>query len=81
LTGEVLDAPPQAEPKRPIDGNSVADITAMVYYGAWMIELGKDISAPLKQLVNIPAVTMWSVWNVTRSRLKRTVAALEVLRG
>ncbi|HFC1037794.1 TPA: Bro-N domain-containing protein, partial [Neisseria gonorrhoeae] len=50
LTGEVLDAPPKAEPKLPIDGNSLADIAAMVYYGTWMIESGKDISAPLKQL-------------------------------
>ena len=81
LTGEVLDAPPKAEPKLPIDDNSLADIAAMVYYGAWMIELGKDISAPLKQLGNIQAVTMWTVWHETRSRLKRTVAALEVLRG
>ena len=81
LTGEVLDAPPKAKPKLPIDGNSLADITAMVYYGAWMIELGKDISAPLKQLGNIQAVTMWTIWHETRSRLKRTVAALEVLQG
>ena len=81
LTGEVLDALPKAEPKLPIDGNSLADIAAMVYYGAWMIELGKDISAPLKQLGNRQAVTMWTVWHETRSRLKRAVAALEVLRG
>ena len=81
LTGEVLDAPPKAKPKLPIDGNSLADIAAMVYYGAWMIELGKDISAPLKQLGNIQAITMYTIWHETRSRLKRTVAALEVLRG
>lgn len=85
LTGEVLDreplpAPPKAKPKLPIDGNSLADIAAMVYYGAWMIELGKEISAPLKQLGNIQAVTMWTVWHETRSRLKRAAAALEVLR-
>ena len=80
LTGEVLDAPPKAKPKLPIDGNSLADIAAMVYYGTWMIELGKDISAPLKQLGNRQAVTMWTVWHETRSRLKRAVAALEVLR-
>ena len=80
LTGEVLDAPPKAEPKLPIDGNSLADIAAMVYYGTWMIELGKDISAPLKQLGNRQAVTMWTVWHETRSRLKRAVAALEALR-
>lgn len=80
LTGEVLDALPKAEPKLPIDDNSLADIAAMVYYGTWMIELGKDISAPLKQLGNRQAVTMWTVWHETRSRLKRAVAALEVLR-
>ena len=83
LTGEVLDREPlpAPQPALPIDGNSLADIAAMVYYGAWMIELGKDISAPLKQLGNIQAVTMWTVWHETRSRLKRAVAALEVLRG
>ena len=73
LTGEVLDAPPKAKPKLPIDGNSLADIAAMVYYGAWMIELGKEISAPLKQLGNIQAVTMWTVWHETRSRLTCTM--------
>ena len=80
LTGEVLDAPPKAKPKLPIDSNSLADIAAMVYYGAWMIELGKDVSAPLRQLGCKQAVTMWTVWHETRSRLKRAVAALEVLR-
>ncbi|EMS2102020.1 Bro-N domain-containing protein [Neisseria gonorrhoeae] len=81
LTGEVLDAPPKAEPKLPIDGNSLADIAAMVYYGTWMIESGKDISAPLKQLGCRQAVTMWTVWHETRPILKRSTAALEVLRG
>ena len=82
LTGEVLDREPlpAPQPALPIDGNSLADIAAMVYYGTWMIELGKDISAPLKQLGNKQAVTMWTVWHETRSRLKRAVAALEVLR-
>ena len=80
LTGEVLDREPLSAPALPIDGNSLADIAAMVYYGTWMIELGKDISAPLKQLGNRQAVTMWTVWHETRSRLKRAVAALEVLR-
>ncbi|HFA6873817.1 Bro-N domain-containing protein [Neisseria gonorrhoeae] len=81
LTGEVLDAPPKAEPKLPIDGNSLADIAAMVYYGTRMIESGKDVSAPLKQLGNRQAVTMLTVWHETRSILKRSAAALEVLRG
>ena len=79
LYGEVLDAPPKAEPKLPIDNNSLADIAAMVYYGTWMIELGKDISAPLKQLGNRQAVTMWTVWAETRSRLKAAGNALEAL--
>lgn len=83
LTGEVLDREPlpTPQPALPIDGKSLADIAAMVYYGTWMIELGKDISAPLKQLGNRQAVTMWTVWHETRSRLKRAIAALEVLRG
>ncbi|ENX9999965.1 Bro-N domain-containing protein [Neisseria gonorrhoeae] len=81
LTGEVLDAPPKAEPKLPIDGNSLADIAAMVYYGTRMIESGKDVSAPLKQLGCRQAVTMWTVWHETRPILKRAAAALEVLRG
>ena len=80
LTGEVLDALPKAKPKLPINGNSLADIAAMVYYGTWMIELGKDVSAPLRQLGCKQAVTMWTVWHETRSRLKRAAAALEVLR-
>lgn len=82
LTGEVLDREPlpAPQPALPISSNSLADIAAMVYYGTWMIELGKDISAPLKQLGNRQAVTMRTVWHETRSRLKRAVAALEVLR-
>lgn len=82
LTGEVLDREPlpAPQPALPISGNSLADIAAMVYYGTWMIELGKDISAPLKQLGNRQAVTMRTVWHETRSRLKRAAAALEVLR-
>ncbi|ENV1741886.1 hypothetical protein O8E07_001404, partial [Neisseria gonorrhoeae] len=59
----------------------LADIAAMVYYGTRMIELGKDVSAPLKQLGCRQAVTMWTVWHETRSILKRSAAALEVLRG
>ena len=83
LTGEVLDREPlpAPQPALPIDGNSLADIAAMVYYGTWMIALGKDVSAPLRQLGCKQAVTMWTVWHETRSRLKRAVAALEVLRG
>ncbi|EPH3563821.1 BRO-N domain-containing protein [Neisseria gonorrhoeae] len=83
LAGEVPDREPlpAPQPALPISGNALADIAAMVYYGTWMIELGKDISAPLKQLGNRQAVTMWTVWHETRSILKRSAAALEVLRG
>ncbi|ENW7880487.1 hypothetical protein GXJ23_001756 [Neisseria gonorrhoeae] len=83
LAGEVPDREPlpAPQPALPIDGNSLADIAAMVYYGTWMIESGKDISAPLKQLGCRQAVTMWTVWHETRPILKRSAAALEVLRG
>ncbi|HGN6969163.1 TPA: Bro-N domain-containing protein [Neisseria gonorrhoeae] len=83
LTGEVLDREPlpAPQPALPIDGNALADIAAMVYYGTRMIESGKDVSAPLKQLGCRQAVTMWTVWHETRPILKRSAAALEVLRG
>ncbi|EMR8893343.1 Bro-N domain-containing protein [Neisseria gonorrhoeae] len=83
LTGEVLDREPlpAPQPALPISGNALAGIAAMVYYGTWMIESGKDISAPLKQLGCRQAVTMWAVWHETRPILKRSAAALEVLRG
>ncbi|ENV5750517.1 KilA-N domain-containing protein [Neisseria gonorrhoeae] len=83
LTGEVLDREPlpAPQPALPISGNALADIAAMVYYGTRMIESGKDVSAPLKQLGCRQAVTMWTVWHETRPILKRSAAALEVLRG
>ncbi|HFA4191586.1 TPA: Bro-N domain-containing protein [Neisseria gonorrhoeae] len=83
LTGEVLDREPlpAPQPALPISGNALAGIAAMVYYGTRMIESGKDISAPLKQLGCRQAVTMWTVWHETRPILKRSAAALEVLRG
>ncbi|EMR8106909.1 Bro-N domain-containing protein [Neisseria gonorrhoeae] len=83
LAGEVPDREPlpAPQPALPIDGNSLADIAAMVYYGTRMIESGKDVSAPLKQLGNRQAVTMLTVWHETRPILKRSAAALEVLRG
>ncbi|HGT8450258.1 TPA: hypothetical protein ACM5UQ_002271, partial [Neisseria gonorrhoeae] len=74
LTGEVLDREPlpAPQPALPISGNALADIAAMVYYGTRMIESGKDVSAPLKQLGCRQAVTMWTVWHETRSILKRS---------
>ena len=79
LTGEVLDALPKAEPKLPIDGNALYDLAVAVSYGAWGIQMGKDVSAPLKQLGCKQAVTMWTVWAETRSRLKAAANALEAL--
>ncbi|MBT8019934.1 BRO-N domain-containing protein [Neisseria gonorrhoeae] len=81
LAGEVPDREPlpAPQPALPISGNALADIAAMVYYGTRMIELGKDVSAPLKQLGCRQAVTMWTVWAETRSRLKAAANALEAL--
>lgn len=81
LTGEVLDRePPSApQPALPIDGNALYDLAVAVRYGAWAIQMGRDVSLPLKQLGCKQAVTMWTVWAETRSRLKAAANALEAL--
>ena len=81
LTGEVLDREPLSapQPALPIDGNALYDLAVAVRYGAWAIQMGRDVSAPLKQLGCKQAVTMWTVWAETRSRLKAAANALEAL--
>ncbi|WP_118810284.1 KilA-N domain-containing protein [Neisseria lactamica] len=81
LTGEVLDRePPSApQPALPISGNALYDLAVAVRYGAWAIRMGRDVSAPLKQLGCKQAVRMWTVWAETRSRLKAAANALEAL--
>ena len=81
LTGEVLDREPLNTPKPalPISGNALYDLAVAVRYGAWAIQMGRDVSAPLKQLGCKQAVTMWTVWAETRSRLKAAANALEAL--
>ena len=72
LTGEVLDREPLPEPQPalPISSNALCDLAVAVSYGAWAIQMGRDVSLPLKQLGCKQAVTMWTVWAETRSRLK-----------
>ncbi|HGM2146914.1 TPA: KilA-N domain-containing protein [Neisseria gonorrhoeae] len=81
LTGEVLDREPLPAPKPalPISGNALYDLAVAVSYGARAIQMGRDVSAPLKQLGCRQAVTMWTVWAETRSRLKAAANALEAL--
>ncbi|RPC01509.1 KilA-N domain-containing protein [Neisseria meningitidis] len=81
LTGEVLDREPlpAPQPALPISGNALYDLAVAVSYGAWAIQMGKDVSLPLKQLGCKQAVTMWTVWSETRSRLKAAANALEAL--
>ncbi|ENS8579521.1 KilA-N domain-containing protein [Neisseria gonorrhoeae] len=81
LTGEVLDREPlpAPQPALPISGNALYDLAVAVRYGARAIQMGKDVSAPLKQLGCKQAVTMWTVWAETRSRLKAAANALEAL--
>ena len=81
LVGEVLDREPlpAPQPALPISGNALYDLAVAVSYGAWAIQMGKDVSAPLKQLGCKQAVTMWTVWAETRSRLKAAANALEAL--
>lgn len=81
LTGEVLDREPlpAPQPALPIDGNALYDLAVAVRYGAYAIRMGKDVSAPLRQLGCKQAVRMWTVWAETRSRLKAAANALEAL--
>ena len=81
LTGEVLDREPlpTPQPALPISGNALYDLAVAVRYGAYAIRMGKDVSLPLKQLGCKQAVTMWTVWAETRSRLKAAANALEAL--
>ncbi|HEZ1430856.1 TPA: KilA-N domain-containing protein [Neisseria meningitidis] len=81
LTGEVLDREPlpAPQPALPISGNALYDLAVAVSYGAWAIQMGRDVSLPLKQLGCKQAVTMWTVWAETRSRLKAAANALEAL--
>lgn len=81
LTGEVLDREPLSTPKPalPISSNALYDLAVAVSYGAWAIQMGRDVSLPLKQLGCKQAVTMWTVWAETRSRLKAAANALEAL--
>lgn len=81
LTGEVLDREPlpAPQPALPISSNALYDLAVAVRYGAYAIRMGKDVSAPLKQLGCKQAVTMWTVWAETRSRLKAAANALEAL--
>lgn len=81
LTGEVLDREPlpTPQPALPISGNALYDLAVAVRYGAWAIQMGRDVSLPLKQLGCKQAVTMWTVWAETRSRLKAAANALEAL--
>ena len=81
LTGEVLDREPlpAPQPALPISSNALYDLAVAVRYGAWAIQMGKDVSAPLRQLGYKQAVRMWTVWAETRSRLKAAANALEAL--
>ena len=81
LTGEVLDREPlpAPQPALPISSNALYDLAVAVSYGAWAIQMGRDVSLPLKQLGCKQAVTMWTVWAETRSRLKAAANALEAL--
>ncbi|ENY1440125.1 KilA-N domain-containing protein [Neisseria gonorrhoeae] len=81
LTGEVPDREPlpAPQPALPISGNALYDLAVAVSYGARAIQMGRDVSLPLKQLGCKQAVTMWTVWAETRSRLKAAANALEAL--
>ncbi len=75
LTGEVLDREPlpAPQPALPISGNALYDLAVAVSYGARAIQMGRDVSLPLKQLGCRQAVTMPPQSRRKRPRsLKRT---------
>lgn len=77
LYGEVLDALPKAEPKLPIDGLDIERFAVTVYYGAWALEMLKEVALPLRQLGHPKAATMYTLWNESRSFLRHNAQALQ----
>lgn len=78
LTGEVLDREPLPAPQPALlDGLDIERFAVTVYYGAWALEMLKEVALPLRQLGHPKAVTMHTLWNESRSFLRHNVQALQ----
>ena len=77
LTGEVLDREPLPAPQPLLNGLDIERLAVTVYYGAWALEMLKEVALPLRQLGHPKAVTMHTLWNESRRFLRHNVQALQ----
>lgn len=78
LTGEVLDREPLPAPQPALlDGLDIERFAVTVYYGAWALEMLKEVALPLRQLGHPKAATMYTLWNESRSFLRYNIQALQ----
>lgn len=77
LYGEVLDREPLPAPQPLLDGLDIERFAVTVYYGAWALEMLKEVALPLRQLGHPKAVTMHTLWNESRRFLRHNVQALQ----
>ncbi|HGT4384675.1 TPA: KilA-N domain-containing protein [Neisseria meningitidis] len=78
LVGEVLDREPLPAPQPALlDGLDIERFAVTVYYGAWALEMLKEVALPLGQLGHPKAVTMHTLWNESRRFLRHNVQALQ----
>ena len=77
LVGEVLDREPLPAPQPLLNGLDIERFAVTVYYGAWALEMLKEVALPLGQLGHPKAVTMHTLWNESRRFLRHNVQALQ----
>lgn len=77
LVGEVLDREPLPAPQPLLNGLDIERLAVTVYYGAWALEMLKEVALPLGQLGHPKAVTMHTLWNESRRFLRHNVQALQ----
>ena len=77
LVGEVLDREPLPAPQPLLNGLDIERLAVTVYYGAWALEMLKEVALPLRQLGHPKAVTMHTLWNESRRFLRHNVQALQ----
>lgn len=78
LVGEILDREPLPAPQPALlDGLDIERFAVTVYYGAWALEMLKEVALPLGQLGHPKAVTMHTLWNESRRFLRHNVQALQ----
>ena len=77
LVGEVLDREPLPAPQPLLNGLDIERLAVTVYYGAWALEMLKEVALPLRQLGHPKAVTMHTLWNESLRFLRHNIQALQ----